>query len=112
MPSGYGSVYWTRGWRRVRLDLVSGLALAGPGNQREDYMPDLMIRCQVTVDGAAAPVETQMFASYVIITAVTILANAGAAAADLARARFVLANMAELGVPRSWLPPLAVLKGA
>ena len=75
-------------------------------------MPDLMIRCQVTVDGAAAPVEAQMFASYVIITAITILANAGAAAADLARARFVLANMAELGVPRSWLPPLAVLKGA
>ncbi|MPZ85583.1 MAG: DoxX family protein [Actinophytocola sp.] len=53
-----------------------------------------------------------MFASYVIITAITILANAGAAAADLARARFVLANMAEVGVPRSWLPPLAVLKGA
>jgi hypothetical protein len=53
-----------------------------------------------------------MFAAYVIITLITILANAGAAAADLARARFVLANSAEVGVPRSWLPSLGVLKGA
>jgi hypothetical protein len=53
-----------------------------------------------------------MFAAYVIITVVTILANAWATAADLTRARFVLANMAEVGVPRSWLPPLAALKGA
>ena len=53
-----------------------------------------------------------MFAAYLIITTVTILANAWATAADLAQPRFVLANMAEVGVPRSWLPPLAVLKGA
>jgi hypothetical protein len=53
-----------------------------------------------------------VFATYVIITAVTILANVWAAGADLAHARFVLANMDEVGVPRSWLPPLAVLKGA
>ncbi len=53
-----------------------------------------------------------MFAAYLIITVVTILANAWATVADLAQARFVLANMAEVGVPRSWLPPLAVLKGA
>ena len=53
-----------------------------------------------------------MFAAYVIITLITVLANAGAAAADLARARFVLANSAEVGVPRSWLRPLGVLKGA
>jgi hypothetical protein len=62
-------------------------------------------------EGAAVE-EYEMFASYVLITVVTILANAGAAAADLARARFVLANSVEIGVPRSWLPPLAVLKGA
>jgi DoxX-like family len=53
-----------------------------------------------------------MFAAYVIITVIAILANAWAAAADLAQARFVLANMAEVGVPRSWLRPLAALKGA
>lgn len=53
-----------------------------------------------------------MFAAYLIITAVAIAANVWAAVADLAPARFVLANMAEVGVPRSWLPPLAVLKGA
>ncbi|MGC1281373.1 MAG: DoxX family protein [Streptosporangiaceae bacterium] len=35
-----------------------------------------------------------------------------AAGADLRPARFVLGNMAEVGVPRSWLVPLGVLKGA
>jgi hypothetical protein len=53
-----------------------------------------------------------MFAAYVIITVGTILANAWATAADLAPARFVLDNMAEVRVPRSWLPALAALKGA
>jgi hypothetical protein len=53
-----------------------------------------------------------VFAAYLIITVVAIVANAWAAVADLAQAGFVLANMAEVGVPRSWLPPLAVLKGA
>ena len=52
-----------------------------------------------------------MFTAYVTITVVTILANAWAAAADLAHARFVVANMGEVGVPQSWLPPLAILKG-
>ncbi|GAB3645563.1 hypothetical protein GCM10028833_05660 [Glycomyces tarimensis] len=32
--------------------------------------------------------------------------------ADLARARFVLDNAAEVGVPETWLPRLAALKGA
>jgi hypothetical protein len=50
--------------------------------------------------------------AYVIITAVTIVANACVAITDLGRARFVLANMAEVGVPRSWLMPLGLLKGA
>jgi hypothetical protein len=53
-----------------------------------------------------------MFAAYVVVTAVTILASGGIAVADLAPARFVLANMDEVGVPRPWLPRLAVLKGA
>ncbi|UWP79701.1 DoxX family protein [Dactylosporangium fulvum] len=34
------------------------------------------------------------------------------AVADLAGARFVLANAAEVGVPRSWLPLLGTLKAA
>jgi hypothetical protein len=50
--------------------------------------------------------------AYAIITVITIVAVAWATAADLAQARFVLANMAEVGVPLSWLPPLAALKGA
>jgi len=53
-----------------------------------------------------------VFAGYVVVTVVTILANAWAAVADLVSARFVRANMAEVGVPRSWLVPLGVLKGA
>jgi len=53
-----------------------------------------------------------VFAAYLIVTIITIVANAWATAADFAPARFVLATMAEVGVPRSWLPPLAGLKGA
>jgi hypothetical protein len=53
-----------------------------------------------------------VLAAYVIITVVTILANAWAAGADLAQPKWLLANMDEVGVPRSWLVPLAVLKGA
>jgi DoxX-like family len=53
-----------------------------------------------------------VFPAYVIVTVVTILANAWATAADLARARFVLATMDEVAVPRSWLPPRGILKGA
>lgn len=53
-----------------------------------------------------------MFTTYLIVAAVTIFANAWATVADLLPARFVLGNMAEVGVPRSWLVPLGVLKGA
>ncbi|MFW5418741.1 DoxX family protein [Nocardiopsis sp. CNT-189] len=49
---------------------------------------------------------------YVIVTATTIAANAGVAIADFAKARFVLANSAELDLPQSWLPLLAALKTA
>jgi hypothetical protein len=51
-------------------------------------------------------------AAYVIITVVTTGANVWAAAVDLAQPRWLLADMAEVGVARSWLPPLGVLKGA
>jgi hypothetical protein len=53
-----------------------------------------------------------VFAAYLIITIVTVVANAWATAADLAQPKWLLASMDEVGVPRSWLPPLAVLKGA
>jgi len=53
-----------------------------------------------------------MYAAYVIITAVTIAANAWATAVDIAQPRWLLATMAEVGVPRSCLPPLGALKAA
>ncbi len=46
------------------------------------------------------------------IVVITIVANLAIAVADLARAGFVLANSAAVGVPRSWLPWLGCLKGA
>ncbi len=45
-----------------------------------------------------------------VVTLLAAALNIGIAAADLAGARFVLANSAEVGVPRSWLPRLAALK--
>jgi hypothetical protein len=53
-----------------------------------------------------------MFAGYVAVTVITILANAWAAHADFVRARFVLANAAEVDVPHSWIPALGALKAA
>jgi hypothetical protein len=51
-------------------------------------------------------------AAYLIVTIATIAANAWATAVDIAQPRWLLATMAEVGVPRSWLPPLGALKGA
>ena len=51
-----------------------------------------------------------MHSIYTAVTSITIALNVGIAAADLARAKFVLANSAEVGVPPSWLPTLAALK--
>lgn len=53
-----------------------------------------------------------MFAAYLIITAIAIVANAWATFADLTQPKWLLANMDEVGVPRSWLPPLAAVKAA
>ncbi|ORV85963.1 hypothetical protein AWC11_18855 [Mycobacterium interjectum] len=51
-----------------------------------------------------------MHTAYVLITLTTAVVTAGIAVADLIPAGFVLANSAEVGVPRSWLPPLAAAK--
>jgi hypothetical protein len=53
-----------------------------------------------------------MNAAYLIVAAVTIAANAWATGADLVPASFVVATMTEVGVPRSWLVPLGIIKGA
>ncbi|BBX61819.1 hypothetical protein MSAS_09930 [Mycobacterium saskatchewanense] len=51
-----------------------------------------------------------MTSVFVLITLTTAVVTAAIAVADLIPARFVLANSAEVGVPRSWLPGLAALK--
>ena len=51
-----------------------------------------------------------MHTAYIVITLITAVATAGIAVADLIPAGFVLANSAEVGVPRSWIPPLAAAK--
>lgn len=49
---------------------------------------------------------------YLAITGITIALIAAIVVADLARAKFVLANSAEVGVPAGWLPGIATLKAA
>lgn len=51
-----------------------------------------------------------MNSAYVAVTAITAIVTAGIAMADYIPARFVLANSAEVGVSRSWLPLLGTLK--
>jgi hypothetical protein len=53
-----------------------------------------------------------MYIAYVIVTALVAGANAYAAASDLARPEWLLANFDRLSVPRTWLPTLAALKAA
>jgi hypothetical protein len=53
-----------------------------------------------------------MSVAYVAVTIAAIVANAWAAIADAVSARFVLANAAELDVPRSWVPFLGACKAA
>ncbi|MBT2488013.1 DoxX family protein [Streptomyces sp. ISL-96] len=53
-----------------------------------------------------------MFTAYAVVTVITISVNAVIAIADFARAKFVLANSAEVGVPQSWIPMLGTLKAA
>ncbi|MBC2875019.1 MULTISPECIES: DoxX family protein [Streptomyces] len=53
-----------------------------------------------------------MVTAYAVVTVLTIAANAAIAAGDYAKLEFVLANSAEVRVPRSWVPLLATLKAA
>lgn len=53
-----------------------------------------------------------MFIAYMIVTVIAVAANAGIAIADFAKAEFVLANSAEVGLAQSWIPWLAALKAA
>lgn len=53
-----------------------------------------------------------MTVAYVVVTVATMVVNVWAAVVDFLRARFVLANAADVGVPESWLPMLGALKAA
>lgn len=48
--------------------------------------------------------------AFIVITVTTAVVTAAIAIADLVPAKFVLANSAEVGVPRSWLPALGAVK--
>jgi hypothetical protein len=53
---------------------------------------------------------TQMNTAAVVITLITAAVTGAIAIADLIPAQFVLANSAQVGVPRSWLPALGAVK--
>lgn len=53
-----------------------------------------------------------MFIAYVIVTVLTIAANAAVSIADVAGAKFVRANAAKVGLKPSWIPVVATLKMA
>jgi hypothetical protein len=51
-----------------------------------------------------------MNTAFIVVTVTTALVTTAIAVADLIPAGFVLANSAEVGVPRSWLPSLGAVK--
>ncbi|CDO89078.1 hypothetical protein AWC29_21340 [Mycobacterium triplex] len=51
-----------------------------------------------------------MHTASLVVTLITAIVTGGIAVADLIPAKFVLANSAEVGVPRSWLPALGLTK--
>jgi hypothetical protein len=51
-----------------------------------------------------------MHTAYVVVAVTTSIVTGAIAVADFIPAGFVLANSAEVGVPRSWLPALGVAK--
>lgn len=53
-----------------------------------------------------------MLTASIAVTVLTIIATGGIAICDFLRAKFVLANAAEVGVPPGWLPLLGVAKAA
>lgn len=48
----------------------------------------------------------------IIVISITVVMNIVIVVGDIMRAKFVVANSREVGVPDGWLPALAVLKGA
>lgn len=54
--------------------------------------------------------ESEKTIIYVIITIITIAANAATAIATFARAKFVVANFGEVNVPDAWVPALATVQ--
>lgn len=48
----------------------------------------------------------------IIVISITVFMNVVIVIGDIAQAKFVVANSREVGVPDSWLPVLAILKGA
>jgi hypothetical protein len=53
-----------------------------------------------------------MFTAYVVVAVLAAAANTFIAINDFIHADWILANMTKVGVPRSWLIPLGVLKAA
>jgi hypothetical protein len=53
-----------------------------------------------------------MFSAYVVVAVLAAAASSYFAVNDFLRADWILANMTRMGVPRSWLLPLGVLKMA
>jgi hypothetical protein len=51
-----------------------------------------------------------MHMATVVVTAITAIVTGGVAVADFVPAKFVLANSAEVGVPRTWIRPLGATK--
>ncbi|MGH3541152.1 MAG: DoxX family protein [Mycobacterium sp.] len=51
-----------------------------------------------------------MSIAYIVVTVITALVTVAIAVADYIPAKFVLANSAQVDVPRSWLPTLGTLK--
>lgn len=48
----------------------------------------------------------------IIVISITVVMNIAIVIGDIMRAKLVVANSREVGVPDRWLPTLAVLKGA
>ncbi|WP_405134667.1 DoxX family protein [Nocardia sp. NBC_01388] len=53
-----------------------------------------------------------MFIAYIVVTLVTLVANAFEGVATIIKADFVKQNIAEVRVPVSWLPMLGAAKAA
>ncbi|OBA64193.1 hypothetical protein A5647_02940 [Mycobacterium sp. 1100029.7] len=51
-----------------------------------------------------------MHTTSVVVTLITAIVTGAIAVADFVPAGFVLANSAEVGVPRSWIRPLGAIK--